>query len=460
MALWRPDPTFYPSARLAMEAPQERLAYVAVLNPGTGQPDAMTVVDCDPNSASYSQVVHSLEMPHVGDELHHFNWNACSAALCPSSAHPHLERRYLVVPSLANSRIYIIDTQPDPARPRIVKTIEPEQVQRAGYSRPHTVHCGPDAIYVSALGSAEGDRPGGIMMLDHYTFEPIGPWELDRGPQELAYDFWWHIGIDTMMTSEWGTPEMFEAGARLEDVVGQNYGHVLHFWDMRRRAHRQAVDLGAQHQMALELRPAHNPTRHYGFCGVVVSTEDLSGSIFVWYRDGDEWAARKVISVPAEPADAADLPPALQPLGAVPPLITDIDLSLDDRFLYVSCWGTGKLLQYDVSDPFNPVQTGELEMGGVVRKAAHPTGAALTGGPQMVEISRDGRRVYLTNSLYSSWDDQFYPDGLNGWLSRIDVNPEGGMSVNEDFFVDYGKTRTHQVRLQGGDASSDTYCFP
>ena len=220
MALWRPDPTFYPSARLAMEAPQERLAYVAVLNPGSGEPDAMTVVDCDPNSGSYSQVVHSLEMPNVGDELHHFNWNACSAALCPSSAHPHLERRYLVVPSLANSRIYIIDTQPDPERPRIVKTIEAEQVHRAGYSRPHTVHCGPDAIYVSALGSAEGDRPGGIMLLDHYTFEPIGPWELDRGPQELAYDFWWHIGIDTMMTSEWGTPEMFESGARLEDVVG------------------------------------------------------------------------------------------------------------------------------------------------------------------------------------------------------------------------------------------------
>ena len=83
MALWRPYPTFYPSARLAMEAPQERLAYVAVLNPGTGQTDAMTVVDCNPNSASYSQVVHSLEMRHVGDELHHFNWNACSAALCP-----------------------------------------------------------------------------------------------------------------------------------------------------------------------------------------------------------------------------------------------------------------------------------------------------------------------------------------------------------------------------------------
>jgi methanethiol oxidase len=25
----------------------------------------------------------------------------------------------------------------------------------------------------------------------------------------------------------------------------------------------------------------------------------------------------------------------------------------------------------------------------------------------MVEVSRDGRRVYITNSLYASWDDIF-----------------------------------------------------
>jgi selenium-binding protein 1 len=39
----------------------------------------------------------------------------------------------------------------------------------------------------------------------------------------------------------------------------------------------------------------------------------------------------------------------------VPPLVSDLNLSLDDRTLYVSCWGTGELLQYDVSDPFAPV---------------------------------------------------------------------------------------------------------
>ena len=34
----------------------------------------------------------------------------------------------------------------------------------------------------------------------------------------------------------------------------------------------------------------------------------------------------------------------------------------------------------------------------------------------MVEVSRDGKRIYFTNSLYASWDEQFYPDGVGaGW---------------------------------------------
>ena len=41
----------------------------------------------------------------------------------------------------------------------------------------------------------------------------------------------------------------------------------------------------------------------------------------------------------------------------------------------------------------------------------------------MVEVSRDGRRVYLTNSLYGAWDDQFYPDGVGAWMAKIDTDP-------------------------------------
>ncbi len=38
MSLWRPDPTFYPSPKLAMLAPPEKLAYVAMLNANGEQP--------------------------------------------------------------------------------------------------------------------------------------------------------------------------------------------------------------------------------------------------------------------------------------------------------------------------------------------------------------------------------------------------------------------------------------
>ena len=465
--LLRPDPTFYPSPRLAMQAPPERLAYVATFNPngrnGDGGADALVVVDVDPGSPKYREVVGSVEMPKAGDELHHFGWNACSSALCPYAPHPHVERRYLVVPGLRSSRIHIIDTKPDPRQPKIVKVIEPEEVAaRAGYTRFHTTHCGPDGIYVSALGSPSGDGPGGVFVLDHYSFDVLGRWEVDRGPQYLAYDFWWHLGHDTMVTSEWGTPNMIENGLDPELLLGSKYGRQMHVWDLRRRRQRQVLDVGKEHQLVLELRPAHDPTKPYGFVNVVVSLKDLSSSIWLWHRDNHQWDLKKVIEVPAEPAKPDALPPMLKDFKAVPPLVTDINLSLDDRFLYVACWGTGEMRQYDVSDPFNPKLAGSIHLGGIVRRAAHPSNpsAKLNGGPQMVEVSRDGRRVYFTNSLYRAWDEQFYPDGIRSWMAKVDAAPAGGLTIDPKFLVSFGEMRGHQVRLEGGDSSSDSYCYP
>ncbi len=467
MTLLRPDPSFYPSPKMAMGAPAEKLAYVALLNPKRqGQHDALGVVDVDPTSRKYGQLISQVEMPNVGDELHHFGWNACSSCLAPYAPHAHMERRYLVIPGLRSSRIHILDTKPDPRHPKIVKVIEPETVaSRARYSRAHTVHCGPDGIYVNALGSPSGDGPGGIFMMDPETFEVLGQWELDRGPQYLSYDFWWHLGCDTMITSEWGTPKMVENGVVPEILLNGGYGHSLHFWDLRRRRHLQAIDLGKENQIPLELRPAHDPSRAYGFAGVLTSLKDLSSSIWLWHREegkNGHWSAHKVIEIPAESADPEVLPPILKGFKAVPPLVTDIDLSVDDHFLYVSCWGTGEFIQYDVSDPFHPKKTASVHLGGIVRRAAHPKKPKqpLNGGPQMVEISRDGRRIYVTNSIYASWDEQFYPDGIKGWMVKLDAEPEGGMKIDENFFLEFGELRSHQVRLEGGDASSDSYCYP
>jgi len=182
----------------------------------------------------------------------------------------------------------------------------------------------------------------------------------------------------------------------------------------------------------------------------------------MWYRENGKWAIKKVIDIPAEPADPDTLPEMLKGFKACPPLLTDIDLSLDDKFLYASCWATGEMRQYDVSDPSNPKQTGSVHIGGIVRRAAHPKkpNQALNGGPQMVEISRDGKRVYFTNSLYRTWDEQFYPDGIKSWMVKLDVNPSGGVAFDQKFFLEFADRRSHQVRLQGGDASSDSYCYP
>jgi selenium-binding protein 1 len=463
------DPTFYRSPGAAVAAAPEQLAYVAAFDPAGQKKDALAVVDCDPNSSTHGQVVGWSELPSAGNELHHFGWNACSSALCHEGHdHVELERRYLVVPGIRSSNTYVLDTKPDPRNPVVTHTIEAgELAAKAGYSRPHTVHCGPGGIFMSALGGANGnDGPGGVALLDHDTFEVIGPWEADHGPQFFAYDFWWHLRYDTVVTSEWATPSMIEDGLNPEDLLGRKFGHHLNFWSMSERKLTQRVDLGDEHQMVLELRPAHDPSKSYGFAGVVISVEDLSASIWLWHQNGGyQWSVDKVITIPAEPADADDLPPALQPFGAVPPLVSDIDLSVDDRWLYVSCWGTGELKQYDVSDPFHPRETASVRLGGVVRREPHPAAPdmPLAGGPQMIEISRDGRRVYATNSLYASWDEVFYPDGVGAWMAKFDADiSAGGLALDAGFFPngdDFRGLRVHQTRLQGGDASSDSYCF-
>ena len=464
MARMPTDSTFHATPPLATDASSEELAYVALQSVGDdGRPDAVGIVDTSPDSSTYGRLVGRVEFPNGGNELHHVGWNACSSRHCACAPNAAGRRRYLIVPGGRSSRIHVIDTHPDPRRPQLVKVIEGEEVARqTGYAMPRAARCGPDGIYVNALGAADGEGPGGIFVLDHDTFAMRGAWERDRGPQHLACAFAWHASQGALFTSEWGTPNMVRGGLVPELLRQRKYGHALHVWNLSERRHVQRIDLGAEHQMVLELRPAHNPTRAYGFAGVVLSLADLSSSVFLWYLDrsngnpAGEWKARRVIKIPAEPADPSRLPPILFGSAAVPPFIATINLSVDDRFLYVSCWGTGELRQYDVSDPFNPALTGLVRLGGIVRHASHPRAPAapLNGGPQTVEVSRDGRRVYITNSLHASWDAQFYPEGIRGWLAKLDVGRAGGLSFDSRFFLEFEEgVRPHQVRLLGGDAT-------
>ena len=109
------------------------------------------------------------------------------------------------------------------------------------------------------------------------------------------------------------------------------------------------------------------------------------------------------------------------------------------------------------------MHTGSIQLGGIGRAATDrvPGDQAINGGPQMVEISRDGRRVYLTNSLYRTWDEQFYPQGIPGVEVMANANPKGGLELAKDYWVSFPDGyRAHQIRLDGGDCSTDSFCYP
>lgn len=430
----------------ARKSPPETLAYVAAVSCTPGKPDYLATVDVDPVSPTYSQVVHRLKMPHAGDELHHFGWNACA------SCHGERARRFLVVPGLISGRIHVIDTA-DPRRPTFHKVIEPAEVaSKAGLTGPHTVHCLPDGhVMISMLGDRNGDAPGGFLLLDD-RFEVAGRWEAGREGMHFNYDFWFQPRHGVMVSSEWGALNTVRPGFKPDDVKAGRYGRRLHVWDWDERRIAKSFDLGEDGLLPLEVRFHHDPSSTHGFVGAA-----LSSAVWHWFQEGDAWKVEKVIQVPPRQVKGRDDP--------VPGLITDLVLSLDDRWLYFSDWLHGDVRQYDVTDPSKPRLAGQLWLGGVLGAAPRVRGIELSGGPQMLQLSLDGKRLYVTNSLFASWDDQFYPQiGKTGsYLVQVDCDTaRGGLSLNERFLVNFGEepdgpARAHEVRFPGGDSTSDIW---
>ena len=126
----------------------------------------------------------------------------------------------------------------------------------------------------------------------------------------------------------------------------------------------------------------------------------------------------------------------------VPGVITVILISMDDKFLYFSNWLHGDIRQYDISDPHNPKLTGQVWMGGLLGKAKEVNDMKVTGGPQMIQLSLDGKRLYVTTSLFSTWDNQFYPEirKNGGCMLMVNCNTkDGGMKIDPNFSIDFAR---------------------
>ncbi|EHA97362.1 Selenium-binding protein 1, partial [Heterocephalus glaber] len=471
----------YPSPREAMKGPREEIIYLPCIyrNTGTEAPDYLATVDIDPNSPQYCQVIHRLPMPYLKDELHHSGWNTCSSCFGDSTK----SRTKLMLPCLISSRIYVVDVGSQSRAPKLHKAlltpfsaslqvIEPQEVHaKCNLGNLHTSHCLPSGeVMISSLGDPKGNAKGGFVLLDGETFQVKGTWERPRSAAPMGYDFWYQPRHNVMISTEWAAPNVFKDGFNPAHVKDGLYGSKLHIWDWQRHELIQTLPM-KDGLIPLEVRFLHDPDANEGFVGCA-----LSSSIQRFYQNkAATWSVEKVIQVPPKKVTGWMLP-------EMPGLITDILLSLDDRFLYFSNWLHGDVRQYDVSDPQRPRLTGQIFLGGSIVKGGpvqvledqelkcQPDplvvkGKRVAGGPQMIQLSLDGKRLYVTTSLYSAWDKQFYPDLIRegSVMLQVDVDTErGGLKLNPNFLVDFGKeplgpALAHEMRYPGGDCTSDIW---
>ncbi len=359
---------------------QERYLYIATISKSAADPDFVTVVGVDPSRADFGRIVNRVDMPNVGDELHHFGYSA--------------DQKRLIVPGLFSNRIHILGIGRD-AKSLSVDAVNESLAADSGYVIPHTVIAThPKKAIVTMIGAATGDtKPGGIVEIDSRTGEftrHFGPGPTrnadDLGP-EYMYDFDSLHDADLGISTTFGPPALCGAG-----IDPGCLGDEVAVWDARRREVIQVASLGAN-SGALEVRfiERHKVRRAF------VNTPGTSA---VWLADDDDHDGVFDFQQVLGPEDGLLIP-------------ADMILSYDHRYMYVTNWFGDTVQQFDISDPFEPV--------------LHST--VSVPHPNMLRLSRDNSRLYVTNSLLTTWDDdtRFGP-ARNGdyGLWRFDVDPASG----------------------------------
>ncbi|CAH0584162.1 unnamed protein product [Chrysodeixis includens] len=449
--------------------PREELLYVVTVQPDPTKQDYLSTVDVDPKSPTYCQVIARTHTGSVGDELHHSGWNVCSS--CYDD--PSLKRNLLILPALKSAKVFIVDVGTDPRKPTMHKVIDGSEMRSFNCSFPHTTHClATGEIMISTMGDKDENGKGDFVLIDSKTLKMKGSWTKGNKFAKFGYDFWYQPYHDVMFATEWGRPKNFKTGFHAEDVPNKDlYGSSLNIYKWSTHELQQVIDLGPEGIAPLEVRFLHDPKSAEGFVGCAVNA-----NVYRFYKTANgDWEAQKVIDVPAKKVlkDGVE--------SEINGLMGDIVLSLDDKYLYTSTWLHGEVRQYDITDREHPKLTGKVLLGGLI--AADPEmevikdedkerprpvvlkGKTLQGSPQMIQLSLDGKRLYVSSSLFSPWDKQFYPKMAQegGWIVKLDVDTvNGGMKLDPDFLVHFGNepdgpALPHEIRYPGGDCTSDIW---
>jgi selenium-binding protein 1 len=378
---------------------QEDYIYVWTLGvEGLGDgSDKLVTIDVHPKSKSYGKVVGSVSVGGRG-EAHHMGFTD--------------DRRFLWAGGLAEGKIYVFDIGSDPAKPKLVNTLN-DMADRTGYLGPHTYYALPGRMLVQALSNVKdkGGVTGMVLYNNKGEFIASYPMPTDGGGDGYAYDLAVNPKKNVLLTSSFTghANYMRPLGDLVKDAEAmKRFGNTMVLWDLKAMKPRKVFGVpGAP----LEIRWSLNAGDNWAITAAALTSK-------LWLVKPDakgEWQAKEVATI----GDPAKIP-----------LPVDISITRDGKGLWVNTFMDGTTRYFDLSNPEAPKQT-----------YAKATGKQVN----MISQSWDGKRVYITSSLLANWDKG--GDDNEQFLRAFAWN---GKELTPAFEVDFTKERlgrAHHMKL-------------
>jgi selenium-binding protein 1 len=302
--------------------------------------------------------------------------------------------------ALNTSRFFVFDVRTDPMSPKLERVID-DVPRLTGLSGPHTPYAIPGRMLVTMASGPDGGGNGGVA-----EFTNDGKYIASHRTPNNAYEIVVKPEWNRMLVSSWVPQKMFMQPLDKWDPKG--FSNSVTVWDLKGRKIVQELK---GDPVPLATRWALKANSNYGY-----SISNAGNSIWMFRRNPEtgRFTYRK----------AADLSP-----GCLP---GDLRQSPDDKYVYVSCIGGGEVQAWDIRNP-DRIRLHDTVQGLVQSNMMHLTG--------------DGKRLYVTNSAISSID--YSPRYA---LRLIHVGPDGRMKQDPFFNVDFsqapnGPARPHDMLL-------------
>jgi selenium-binding protein 1 len=364
--------------------------------------DKLVTIDVNPSSKQYGKVVAQVSVGGRG-EAHHTGFTD--------------DRRFLWAGGLDNNKIFIFDIHSNPAKPKLIKTID-NLVAKSGLVGPHTFYALPGRMLVGALSNAKDH--GGVtgMALYNNKGDFISKYDMPttNGGDGYGYDIGINPAKNAMLTSSftgWNN-YMRDFGALVGDAAAmKHFGGTMVMWNLKAMTPEKIFSVpGAPLEVRWSLKDGDN---------WAITATALTSKLWLVKKDAKgEWAAKDVATI----GDPAKIP-----------LPVDISIAANGKGLWVNTFSDGMTRYFDLSNPEAPKQT-----------YAKHTGAQVN----MVSQSWDGKRVYITSSLLANWDKKKADD--EQFLKLFNWN---GKELKEQWKIDFYALklgRAHHMKF-GAQAS-------